>query len=408
MKRNVKKTVWNKIKMKKAMVVTALGLSLAMGTTSVPVLNNVATVEATSKKDRKKPKIKFSGKKQLQGIEGEKVTIPKTTYSDNQTKKKKLKVAVTVKRGNNNYKSIANKIKTATVKNKPVDVVFEEEGKYKITTTVTDLSKNKATAVRYVTVNDKEEITTEEIVTKVDPEPIVTPTPEEPARTVTTETPVTEEPKKEEPKKEEPKQENQNLSDYASYDTVEINGNKYNIVKELKQQPQDIAEANIPDDTLYLNYSNIPYDNMYLEFPVVVGVGTESEYANDKYLPLYVVGKIKAGFIHEFESKDGLVTTFKDLSDNVLLEYEENGSKIKVYIVTDKKEFYYIEDIEYRVEKFYDLNVDGKNLYGLDTFKDYSVNKEEQVIVAPGLATDELDINQKKLTLKKVDLGKEY
>ncbi len=402
MKRNVKKTVWNKIKMKKAMVVTALGLSLAMGTTSVPVLNNVATVEATSKKDRKKPKIKFSGKKQLQGIEGEKVTIPKTTYSDNQTKKKKLKVAVTVKRGNNNYKSIANKIKTATVKNKPVDVVFEEEGKYKITTTVTDLSKNKATAVRYVTVNDKEEITTEEIVTKVDPEPIVTPTPEEPARTVTTETPVTEE-----PKKEEPKQENQNLSDYASYETVEINGNKYNIVKELKQQPQDIYDVEV-DDSVYLNYSNIPFENAFPEFPVVVGVGTESEYANEKYLPLYVIGKIKAGFIHEFESKNGLVTTFRDLSDNVLLDYEENGCKIKVYVVTDKKEFYYIEDIEYRVEKFYDLNVDGKNLYGLDTFKDYSVNKEEQVIVAPGLATDELDINQKKLTLKKVDLGKEY
>lgn len=401
MKRNVKKTVWNKIKMKKAMVVTALGLSLAMGTTSVPVLNNVATVEATSKKDRKKPKIKFSGKKQLQGIEGEKVTIPKTTYSDNQTKKKKLKVAVTVKRGNNNYKSIANKIKTATVKNKPVDVVFEKEGKYKITTTVTDLSKNKATAVRYVTVNDKEEITTEEIVTKVDPEPIVTPTPEEPARTVTTETPVTEE-----PKKEEPKQENQNLSDYASYETVEINGNKYNIVKELKQQPQDIYDVEV-DDSVYLNYSNIPFENAFPEFPVVVGVGTESEYANEKYLPLYVIGKIKAGFIHEFESKDGLVTTFRDLSDNVLLDYEENGCKIKVYVVTDKKEFYYIEDIEYRVEKFYDLNVDGKNLYGLDTFKDYSVNKEEQVIVAPGLATDELDINQKKLTLKKVDLGKE-
>lgn len=403
MKRNVKKTVWNKIKMKKAMVVTALGLSLAMGTASVPVLNNVATVEATSKKDRKKPKIKFSGKKQLQGIEGEKVTIPKTTYSDNQTKKKKLKVAVTVKRGNNNYKSIANKIKTATVKNKPVDVVFEKEGKYKITTTVTDLSKNKATAVRYVTVNDKEEITTEEIVTKVDPEPIVTPTPEEPARTVTTETPVTEE-----PKKEEPKQENQNLSDYASYETVEINGNKYNIVKELKQQPQDIAEVDIPDDTLYLNYSNVPYENISLTFPVVIGVGKESEYASEKYLPLYVIGKIKAGFIHEFESKDGCITTFKDLSDNVLLDYEENGYRIKVYLVNDNKEFYYIEDIEYRVEKFNELNVEGKNLYGLGTFNDYSVNEEEQVIVAPGLATDELDINQKKLTLKKVDLGKEY
>ena len=193
---------------KKTMVATALGLSLALGTTSVPAFNNMATVEA-AKRDKKKPKIKLFGQKKLEVTEGEKVTIPKTTYSDNQTKKKKLKVAVTVKKENKNYKSIANKIKSATVKNKPVTVTFDEEGTYKITTTVTDLSKNKATAVRTVTVNNKQEvIEAEKIVIKQDP--IVTT--EQTRKTVTTEQPVTEEPKKEEKSteqqtKEEPKKE---------------------------------------------------------------------------------------------------------------------------------------------------------------------------------------------------------
>ena len=127
---------------------------------------SVAVVEA-AKKDKKKPKITLIGKKKLTTEVGKNVTIPKTTYSDNVTKKKKLKVGVTVIKGKKDYKDIAKKIKKATLSGKTVKVKFSEEGTYKIAYTVTDEAKNKATATRTVNVKaNKEQIVTTETPTE--------------------------------------------------------------------------------------------------------------------------------------------------------------------------------------------------------------------------------------------------
>ena len=101
-------------KMKKNLIRKgALGLAMALTLSVTPapknMVENVTTVEA-AKKDKKKPKITLKGQKTLTVEEGEKVTIPKTTYSDNKTKKKKLKIGVTVKKG----KSL--KLKTSVIK----------------------------------------------------------------------------------------------------------------------------------------------------------------------------------------------------------------------------------------------------------------------------------------------------
>lgn len=133
---------------------------------SVMVSSGSVLIESTkveaAKKDKKKPTVKIKGNKNISADVGKKVIIPKIIYSDNKTKKSKLKVGVTVKKGNKNYKTIANKIKKATVKNKSTSVIFEEEGTYKITYTITDLAKNKSIAVRYVMVSKDDGIQKEE------------------------------------------------------------------------------------------------------------------------------------------------------------------------------------------------------------------------------------------------------
>lgn len=228
---------------KKTALALAVALTLSVVPISINVLFNGYTVEA-AKKDKKKPKIIFKGGLKITAIKGETVTIPKTTYSDNVTKKKKLKVGVTVKKGKKNYKTIANKIKKATVNNKTASVEFHENGTYKITYTVTDLAKNAAVKTRTVVVNDKEKIIEKNTIIKKE-DPIT----EEPT---TTEVPTnTEQPKTEEPKKEEPTTETPKVDEiitikdadktlmtprYADYDikTVTIGENKYNISHDKK------------------------------------------------------------------------------------------------------------------------------------------------------------------------------
>ena len=247
-----KKRVMKKSFIRKGAMALALALTLS-GPAYKKNDDNAYVVEAATR-DKKKPKITFKGSKKLTAEEGEAVTIPKTTYSDNVTKKKKLKVGVKVKKGKKSYKTIANKIKKATINNKTTSVKFPEEGTYKITYTVTDLAKNAAVKTRTVVVNDKEEIIEEDTTIKKE-DPVT----EEPTRTVvtteqptTTEAPiVTEQPKTEEPKKEEPIPETPIVDEkitiedadkalmtprYADYDikTVTIGENKYNISHDKK------------------------------------------------------------------------------------------------------------------------------------------------------------------------------
>lgn len=221
--RYLKERKLKKSLVKKGLVAGTLGMSLIMGgSVAMPV--EPTRVEAA--KDRKKPKIKFKGAKTLTAEEGEQVTIPATTYSDNKTKKKKLKVGVTVKKGKKNYKALASKIKKATLKSKPVSVTFDEEGTYKITTTVTDLAKNKATATRTVTITP-EQIEEQEVIIKQDPEV----TTEQTRKTVTTEQPVTEEPKKE----------NENFIDISNKEYVDY---KYPFATSANPSPYDLSSDN--------------------------------------------------------------------------------------------------------------------------------------------------------------------
>ena len=152
-------------KIKRISIVIVMGIMVSLAVlSSVPAQE--IKVEAAGK-DKKKPKITLKGSSTLSANVGEKVTIPKTTYSDNKTKKKKLKVGVTVKKGNKNYKDIANKIKNATLKSKETTVSFDEEGTYKIAYTITDEAKNKKTATRTVVIKEKENQTTEAPTTEV-------------------------------------------------------------------------------------------------------------------------------------------------------------------------------------------------------------------------------------------------
>lgn len=221
-------------KMKKSFIrkgaaIFALALALNGPVGSAYVDNNVAVVEAATKKDKKKPKVTLKGKKKLTVEEGKKVTIPKTTYSDNKTKKSKLKVDVTVKKGKKSFKTIAKQIKKATLKSKTVKVLFPEEGKYTITYTVKDQAKNKKTAKRTVVVNPK--------VVNAEPVSPATPTPQQ---VITTEAPVVEQPTTEEVVTTEEKVPDW-IIDVTDTEYVDYN---YPIVSSTNPAPYDLSTDN--------------------------------------------------------------------------------------------------------------------------------------------------------------------
>ena len=263
---------------KKILIGIAFGLAVSI-VTPVSIPGEQIRVEA-AKKDKKKPKIKLTGAKELTATVGEQVTIPATTYSDNKTKKKKLKVGVTVKKGNKNYKALASKIRKATLKSKPVSVTFGEEGTYKITTTVTDLSKNKATAVRTVTITPKQ--IEEQVITKQDPEV-----------TTTTEQQKQEEPKREEKTTEEPKKEEAktnvdlatSLSKYGTVESAKVNDIEYNFLKinstssnEYKELYNSEQSGTYSSDKMIV--SDFGYDSTVIDYK-----------SNHKYLEFF--GNIK-------------------------------------------------------------------------------------------------------------------
>lgn len=293
---------------KKGLIAAALGLTLSSGVaTAIPV--EPAKVEAANK-DRKKPKITFKGKTKLTAEEGEKVTIPKTNFSDNATKKKKLKLGVTVKKGKKSYKTIANSIKKATLNNKKTSVAFPEEGTYKITYTVTDLAKNVATKARTVTVTDKEIIEEDTMTPKEDP------TTEEQRRVVTTET-TTEQKTTEQPKVETP---TVDLSKYGKVEKVTVDGNTYNVISNVDRNKAYSIESSAQYKSKSISkwrISNLVYDE------------TKNDYITDhSYLGLY--GKISV------IDKNGV-----DCSNNVyVMEYDEFNFKVAaVYCIDSENNF---------------------------------------------------------------------
>ncbi len=144
---------------KKRMIAVMLAFVLAISMVAVQGENDFFVVEAATKKDKKKPVIKMSGKSKMTVTKGTSVKIPKVTAKDNKDGNVTKKIKVTVKKGKKSYSSIAKKIKN----NKKVK--FTSTGKYTITYTVKDKAGNKATKKRYVTVKNKANCT---IVKRVD------------------------------------------------------------------------------------------------------------------------------------------------------------------------------------------------------------------------------------------------
>ena len=137
---------------RKCALALALAVAVSTGFSAVPgKFNNMATVEAARKKDKKKPVIKLSGKSNIRVTQNESVKIPKATAKDNVDGNVTKKIKVSVKSGKKSYASIAKKIQ----KNKAVK--FTKTGKYTIAYTVSDKAKNKATKKRTVTVVAKQE-----------------------------------------------------------------------------------------------------------------------------------------------------------------------------------------------------------------------------------------------------------
>ena len=156
---------------RKCALALVLAVAISTGFSTVPGrVDNMVTVEAARKKDKKKPVIKLSGKSNIRVTQNESVKIPKATAKDNVDGNITKKIKVSVKCGKKSYAALAKKIQ----KNKAV--TFTKIGKYVITYTVSDKAKNKATKKRTITVIAKAEEgkTTEAVTTRPTTEKVTT------------------------------------------------------------------------------------------------------------------------------------------------------------------------------------------------------------------------------------------
>ena len=300
--------------LKKGMAAAMLGLTLATGFSGVPnTNNNMATVEAAKKKDKKKPVIKFAGSSKIETEVNKTVKIPKTTAKDNKDGNVTKKIAVKVTKGKKQFKTIAKKIKS----NKAVK--FTSTGSYVITYTVKDKAGNKATKKRYVTVKEaqKEQTTRRPAPARVVPAPATTEAPK------TTEIPTTEAPTTEAPATTEDATTvyNADLSKFCDYTVLNVNGNSYNVASNLKVE----SVSDLGNIKCILNsVSNVTFS---------YGVGTNSKYKNVDNLFYYFLGDVKA--------YDGNVDVSKNivyLSSKSTTSTGVETEAIRTYVVgTDNK-----------------------------------------------------------------------
>ena len=295
---------------RKCALALALAVAVSTGFSAVPgKFNNMATVEAARKKDKKKPVIKLSGKSNIRVTQNESVKIPKATAKDNVDGNVTKKIKVSVKLGKKSYSSIAKKIQ----KNKAVK--FTKTGKYTITYTVSDKAKNKAMKKRIVTVVAKQEDkTTADKMTenKTTTERVTTAATTEKATTQesTTEAPATTE----------------SVIDpsvtYSKYNIsrVNVDGNYYNVTYDPRLS-YAITYANTESDKITINVEH-DYDNFVSKS--TSGIAEDSKY-------LGYLGKITA------TDEDG-----NDISNNIVIAelalYSGIGSTNAIYIyIEDKK-----------------------------------------------------------------------
>ena len=273
---------------RKCALALALAVAVSTGFSAVPgKFNNMATVEAARKKDKKKPVIKLSGKSNIRVTQNESVKIPKATAKDNVDGNINKKIKVSVKSGKKSYSALAKKIR----KNKAVK--FTKTGKYTITYTVSDKAKNKATKKRTVMVVAKQEDkkTTENKTTAERTTESRTTTEQVTTAATTTEIPATEAPTTE------------NVIDpsleYSKYniDRVNVNGNYYNVTYDPRLS-YALTYANTESDKITINVEH-DYDNF-------VSKSTSGIAENSKYLGY--LGKITA------TDEDG-----NDISNNIVI-----------------------------------------------------------------------------------------
>lgn len=309
--------------LKKGIIATAAAICLSTGLSSVPTIQeDTSVVEAATKKDKKKPVIKFSGKSKMTVEKNKSVKIPKTTAKDNKDGNVTKKIKVTVKKGNKSYSKIAKAIKS----NKSVK--FTSTGKYVITYTVTDKAGNKATKKRYVTVVNEEKanynLTTEEKTTEA--------TTQEQTTEVTTETPTTEAPTTESPTTEEPTM----PTDYSKYEINEVTiGNvKYKTTRDRNFFSVISSKTNLQDEKI-----NIEIENDYREFKLDP---TDIDYYKDCSVLLKLMGSIKVTDSYGNDITDNIVIYDYALSETenknyVMYIYAEDSkgkSSIKRIVVT--------------------------------------------------------------------------
>ena len=248
---------------RKCTLALAFAVAVSTGFTAVPgKFNNMATVEAAKKKDKKKPVIKFAGSSKIETEVNKSVKIPKTTAKDNKDGNVTKKIAVKVTKGKKKFKTIAKKIKS----NKAVK--FTSTGSYVITYTVKDKAGNKATKKRYVTVKEaqKEQTTRRPVLATTEaPTTTETPTTEAPATTEDTTTVY-----------------NADLSKFCDYTVLNVNGYSYNVASNLKVEPvSDLGNIKC----ILNSVSNVTFS---------CGIGTNSKYKNINNLFYYFLGDIKA------------------------------------------------------------------------------------------------------------------
>lgn len=297
---------------KRGIIMAVIAGILVTGLSGMPNTSmtetNLYVVEAKSKKDKKKPVIKFSGKTKITVEKNKSVKIPKTTAKDNKDGNVTKKITVTVKKGKKSYKSIAKKIKN----NKSVK--FTSTGTYKITYTVKDKAGNKASKTRTIKVvnpKKKTEVTTENKTTeRVTTEEITTQMPT--TEKITTETPTTERVTTETPTTEKPTK--------GIYQEI-VNGTTYNVTRDFNLSEEKIFTAPKTSDKIKINIEN-DYDKLYFDV-------TSKLTDNSSYLKF--LGKITA------TDENG-----NDISNNIIIDEHAFLSPIinsNIYIIN-----IYVED----------------------------------------------------------------
>lgn len=335
---------------RKCALALALAVAVSTGFTAVPgKFNNMATVEAARKKDKKKPVIKLSGKSNIRVTQNESVKIPKVTAKDNVDGNVTKKIKVSVKSGKKSYASIAKKIR----KNKAVK--FTKIGKYTITYTVSDKAKNKATKKRTVMVVAKQEDkkTTENKTTAERTTENRTTTGQVTTAATTTEIPTTEAPVTTE-----------NVIDpsleYSKYDIdrVNVNGNYYNVTYDTRLS-YALSYANTESDKITINVEH-DYDNL-------TSKSTSGIAENSKYLGY--LGKITA------TDENG-----KDISNNIVI------SELALYsgIATTNIISIYVEDANgNNLRKKIYLNFDFADSNDVDfsNFTTNNIKREDFILI---------------------------